>query len=438
MKSTRGLFQKLWLKITRKAKDTEYQFIPLGVIGFVSFIAYYFIWNKVTPNEYQNSYLRLIGGLLCFFLIFHKYWPQKLKRILPLYWYFTLFYCFPFFFTFMLFKNSSSIVWLLTTMTGIFYLMLLVDWIDLLVIVTLGTLVSWICYVLTTDKIIIPTLFLQTLPTYATVFVAGKIFLYRTSTIQQEKLEAMKSVGATVAHELRTPLSAIAVGLDGVKDYFPTLIEGYSSAKEHGLPVKPISPKHYEILSTILDDLQSEAHYSNTIVDMILMNVKQGAGFIGNHKKCEINTCIGEAIQRYPFKSGEAALIEWDNQHNFSFLGDKVLIEHVLFNLMKNALYYIEAEGKGSISIWCEIQDHYNILYFKDTAKGIPSQALPLVFDRFYTTNINGTGLGLAFCRMVMTNLGGDISCASKLGLYTQFTLRFPKTNVKDEQNENI
>lgn len=47
-------------------------------------------------------------------------------------------------------------------------------------------------------------------------------------------------------------------------------------------------------------------------------------------------------------------------------------------------------------------------------------------------------GLGLAFCKMVMTNLRGDISCTSKLGLYTQFALRFPKTNIKDEQNENI
>lgn len=317
MKPIKRLCRNLWLKITRKAKDTEYQFIPLGVIGFVSFIAYYFIWNKVTPNEYQNSYLRLIGGLLCFFLIFHKYWPQKLKIILPLYWYFTLLYCFPFFFTFMLFKNPTSNVWLLTTMTGIFYLMLLVDWIDLLAIVFLGTSISWICYILTTDKIIFPILFIQTLPAYGTVFIAGKVFLYKTSHVQQERaawkteLETMQSIGAAIAHELHTPLSAIAMGIGGIKDYLPVLIETYTFAKLYKLPVKPIPPKHYEILLTILDDLQSEAYYSNIIIDMILMNFKQDAGFIGNHKKCEINTCIREAIQRYPFKSTEATLIEW-------------------------------------------------------------------------------------------------------------------------------
>ncbi len=432
MQSIHGLWKNLWIKVREKAKDAEYQFIPLGAIGFISFIAYYFVWHQVAPNEFQNTYLRIAGAALCFFLLLKNYWPKKLKPFLPIYWYITLLYCFPFFFTFMLFKNPSSNVWLLTTMTGIFYLILLVDLIDVLIITILGTGISWICYILTTQTIIIPTLFLKTLPTYATVIVAGKIFLYRTSTIQKEKLEAMKSVGATVAHELRTPLSALAMGLDGIKQYLPALINGYLSAKNEGVSVQPIPTKHFDILATILEDLLSEAHYSNIIVDMILMNVKQGIVSTGNLKKYRINYCIDEAIRRYPFKAGEAALIHWDDKNDFEFMGDKVLIEHVLFNLMKNALYYIESAKKGVITIWCETSNNYHVLYFKDTATGVSPQAIPLLFDRFYTTNINGTGLGLAFCKMVMTNLGGDISCISQLGVYTQFNLRFPKINSQE------
>ncbi len=416
-------------KLYEKAKDAEYQYIPLGIIGFVSFIAYYFIWHTVAPNEYQNDYLRLIGATLCFFLMFKKYWPNSLRPILPLWWYATLLYCFPIFFTFMLFKNPDSNVWLLTTMTGVFYLILLVDLVDVLVLIVLGTAISWVCYVLTTHPIVTPYLFLQTLPTYATVIVAGKIFIHRTSTIQNEKLKAMRSMGASVAHELRTPLSAVAMGLDGIKEYLPTLIETYITAKQQGLVKKPIPRSHFELLESLLDDLLSEASYSNIIVDMILMNVKQNTLITSNYKKIQINPCVKEAIRRYPFKNNQDNLVEWDSTYDFVFEGDKVLMEHVLFNLLKNSLYYIEAAKKGNIVIWAENKGNRNVLHFKDTASGIPRSAIPLIFDRFYTTTVNGTGLGLAFCKMVMNSMGGTISCTSEYGEYTQFDLEFLKVD---------
>ncbi|HVV69648.1 MAG TPA: ATP-binding protein [Gammaproteobacteria bacterium] len=56
------------------------------------------------------------------------------------------------------------------------------------------------------------------------------------------------------------------------------------------------------------------------------------------------------------------------------------------------------------------------------------------LFEKFYTTTTNGTGLGLPFCKMVMEMFQGHISCTSKYGEFTQFSLSFPNVNEKGSQ----
>ena len=112
---------------------------------------------------------------------------------------------------------------------------------------------------------------------------------------------------------------------------------------------------------------------------------------------------------------------------DFSFKGDELLMIHLLFNLLKNALYYIKVAGKGDIHIWCDQNEKHNILHFKDTGQGIAKKDLPHIFERFFTKTPHGTGIGLAFCKMVMNSLGGDITCSSHEKEFAEFTLLFPK-----------
>ena len=82
---------------------------------------------------------------------------------------------------------------------------------------------------------------------------------------------------------------------------------------------------------------------------------------------------------------------------------------------------------KGEITIWTKKNGKYNELHFRDTGKGISKDVLPKLFTLFFTTSENGAGLGLAFCKMVMISFGGNISCDSQEGAYTEFVLKFPK-----------
>jgi signal transduction histidine kinase len=103
---------------------------------------------------------------------------------------------------------------------------------------------------------------------------------------------------------------------------------------------------------------------------------------------------------------------------------------HVFFNLIKNSLYYLKRAEKGSVHIWIENGIKNNTLHFQDTGTGIPPENLPHIFDQFFSTESNGTGIGLAFCKLVMQSMDGNIECVSELGKYTEFILTFPKPNM--------
>lgn len=147
------------------------------------------------------------------------------------------------------------------------------------------------------------------------------------------------------------------------------------------------------------------------------------------HKPNSIKQCINQALNEYPFYKDEKQFITWSEQKNqdFIYLGDSLLTKHILFNLIKNSLKAIKEVERGAISIDLSSDNRFNYLIFKDTASGIPAEHLSSLFQQFNIKNNGGTGLGLAFCKITMQSYGGDITCDSKQGESTTFTLGFPK-----------
>src|SRR5262249_5754899 len=138
--------------------------------------------------------------------------------------------------------------------------------------------------------------------------------------------------------------------------------------------------------------------------------------------------CVESGIAEYGFPIGDKKKIDATGVQDFIFYGDENLVKHIFFNLLKNALYFIEKAGKGEIKIWTTENVDYNQVYFKDTGPGIDKEKLPHIFEKFFTSDTHhGTGIGLAFCKLVMEAIGGSIQCESEIGQYTQFILNFPK-----------
>ncbi len=242
----------------------------------------------------------------------------------------------------------------------------------------------------------------------------------------EERLGAMRLVSASMAHELRTPLRAISAGIMGIQQCLPSLIEAYKRAKAAELSRPEINPMDFNSLGSVFSSIQTETRAAFNIVDMLLVKADLSRITTTEFEICSIKHCLEESIERYSFNANEKDLIHWQ-QADFEFNGDELLMVHVFFNLFKNAFYYLKAAGKGDIQIWCEQDSKFNYLYFKDTGTGINKQDLAKVFDRFFSKTKHGTGIGLAFCKLVMESVGGDIVCRSTEGEFTEFKLSFPK-----------
>jgi len=94
---------------------------------------------------------------------------------------------------------------------------------------------------------------------------------------------------------------------------------------------------------------------------------------------------IREAVALYPFSDKEKWLIEFNKNNDFNFLGDELLMRHILFNLIKNALYSIKEANKGIICISMSIGNKFNIVHVKDTGKGMTKDIKDKIFNKFYS-----------------------------------------------------
>ncbi|MHC4887073.1 MAG: sensor histidine kinase, partial [Planctomycetota bacterium] len=105
-----------------------------------------------------------------------------------------------------------------------------------------------------------------------------------------------------------------------------------------------------------------------------------------------------------------------------------VIVRHsqVFLNLLLNAVQAFEE--KGTITVTTHVEEETLLATVTDDGKGIPTTALPRIFDPFYTTKPvgQGTGLGLNISYNIVKAHGGEISVESSVGQGTTFTVCLP------------
>lgn len=427
---------KLWLRlqlaITESAEYSRPNMVLVGIVAIIGFPGYYIVWTVFFPQPYENLSLRLLGAVLAVPLLLVERVPRSIQHYLPAYWLVVVFYSLPFLFTFMLFKNDLSMIWSMSTMAAAVLLVLLInDWVMLAIMSLGGGGLAWLCFHFSgghLDQGL--SAFGVQVPIYLFVLITGSVFNHKAELVKQQKLAATAATSSTIAHELRTPLLGIRSGIGGLSRYVPQLLDGYNLAKANNLPVPHIRAAHLRELESVLHRIDAETRYSNLVIDTLLFNARNSNIDTSTFVRISISDCVSAALERYPFKSAdERSQVHWHTQHDFSFDGAHVLMVHVLFNLLKNALQSTAAAGKGNITIWATPAVRGHTLHFRDTGTGIKPEQITHIFDRFYTSTETGqgTGIGLAFCKMVMKSFGGSIKCTSKPDRFAEFELHFPE-----------
>ncbi len=105
---------------------------------------------------------------------------------------------------------------------------------------------------------------------------------------------------------------------------------------------------------------------------------------------------------------------------------DESMIMQVLINLVRNSVTALERKGGGTIHLFAGIESEWIVIRIKDDGPGIQDEIMDKIFIPFFTTNREGSGIGLSLARQIMRIHKGTISFYSNPDKETVFTLRFP------------
>lgn len=217
-----------------------------------------------------------------------------------------------------------------------------------------------------------------------------------------EQLEALdrtrSNLVAIVGHELRTPLSTIQVCLE-------------SLASEPDMPD--------ELSQVMLDTALSDAErMRNLVQDFLTLSRLEGGGVEWNLETLSIAECIELAVSNVTARNESLDLPAIENLATADNLPlvqiDGEWLVEVLAKLLDNACKFTQPNGKITVAVNTNGGKVIEITV-SDTGRGIETNSLETVFDRFYQEegalrrSAGGTGLGLAICRQIVKNWGGEI-----------------------------
>ncbi|MBN8828965.1 MAG: HAMP domain-containing histidine kinase [Sphingobacteriia bacterium] len=422
------IFKNIYNFCYIKTQVIKPQFHGFSVYGLISYV-----FACITGAEYCCDIYTLLG-LTIYFLMYFKeeLWPQKLEKYHCVYWYFALLYCLPFLSTYLIYNYNAKLDTIIGNALSLFMLAILTDWLSYIILLVLGFSIALLIYLnkigfnINVHDLIYTEQCFVIIYSYIISFVIVTFFSRNRYLIEQEKINHFKFVSSILSHELNTPIASLKALNNAIDENLPVFLDAYEKAKEMGIPVKRISDTKYKSLIKTINNVNNTLKKINNINEIFRVKLNDTLEE-KKFNKVKIQDCISNALKDYHFSRSEKHKIKWIQDYNFEFKGDEILIKHVLFNLIKNALHF--STEKSFIEIKCKKEVNKNILVFRDTGKGIAADILPYIFERFFTKTEYGAGIGLSFSQLVMRKIGGEIICASEEGRYTEFKLIFPEIN---------
>jgi two-component system CAI-1 autoinducer sensor kinase/phosphatase CqsS len=419
------VYRRLVSSVVESAEDAEPKLVVLGLLCTVGFPLYYVLWAFVFPQPYENLGLRIAGMCIAAPALFIKRWPKSAHRYVAGYWYVSVLLCAPFFFTFMLLQNEVNTVWSTSLIVAVTLVLLVFDLFNAILMLILGAALAFAAYGMVATRPIPWHLFLEQLPIYAFATLTVTVFNQAIARETRGKIAAAMALGGHIAHELRTPLVSMRAAAEVIEERLPRLLESGSNR-----PRDILRAEDRHLICEAPRVIAREVDHAFMVINLALVNT--GIRPYGSHelKILGIISAVESAIERYPFKDpGQRNWIRIETNRSFNALVIPVLLDHLIFNLLKNAIYAIQAAGRtevGEIHIRAEPGARLNRLHVQDNGIGIPAAVIGRIFNPFFSTRTNGTGLGLHFCRTVMTRFGGEIACRSEPGRRTELVLAFP------------
>ena len=224
--------------------------------------------------------------------------------------------------------------------------------------------------------------------------------------------ERLSEFSADIAHELRTPLSNLMTHTEVTLNK-PRSIEAYQEA-----------------LYSNLEELKRLAH----MIDELLFLAKADNGQLLT-QPCPVDLAelVGKLFEYYQLVADDRE-IQLELNGSGSVMGDPLMLNRAISNLLSNALRYTDRQKKIAVTI--RTKGFYTLLTLANHGSIISAQHLDKLFDRFYRADAarregspNNAGLGLAITQSIIHAHHGTIRCESHDGV-TTFFITLPSTNI--------
>ena len=241
-----------------------------------------------------------------------------------------------------------------------------------------------------------------------------KVTTLTASVTQAEKLAALGTLAAGIAHEINNPIGVITSRVELMR----------LDADAHHLPNE---------VRNDLDVVHRHARRVARITQGLLSFARKSPHA---RSPVDLNQIVDDTLVllEHPLTRGGVTIVTTRAPGLPRLMGDANALQQVLVNLLTNARDAIT--GAGTIDVRTEASpDRREVrLSVHDTGRGIPREALPRVFDPFFTTKPEGTGLGLAISYGIVRDHGGTIDVDSRPDHGTTFTVTLPiaNTNARD------
>ncbi|WP_414752772.1 sensor histidine kinase [Anabaena sp. CCY 9910] len=261
-----------------------------------------------------------------------------------------------------------------------------------------------------------------------------------------ESYQRLKQFTADASHELRSPITLIQTNVQvALADLELTETEATTSSnyRQQLKVVERLTQRLGKLVNDLLflarqDGGVSRDGFSSCPLDALLMDVVEEQQLVATEKAITLNLHLIDPVD----SETSPELLE----HWFTLVGNWDQLVRLFTNLIGNALHYTPAGGAVNVELVRVDRVRYNTsqlqIKVSDTGIGIPAEALPRLFDRFYRVdparthksgnvgkdNATGSGLGLAIAQAIVEHHQGNIQVESTVGNGTTFIVTLPIT----------
>ncbi len=228
---------------------------------------------------------------------------------------------------------------------------------------------------------------------------------------RMESMASLTNLAASVAHEIKNPLGAISIHIQLIQKAITK-----ARQKDGKLPDEKYTDKYLRIVNEEVDRL------NNIIIDF-LAAVRPIKAQIEPSNPTILLENFKEFIEPELQEKNIALEIETMSFPQLIAVDPK-LFNQVLVNLAQNSIHAMKKGGILQISTG--IKNDRFTLVVSDTGTGMDEDTMNRVFEPYFTTRAQGTGLGLSLVYKIVKEMAGDISVKSAVGKGSDFTITFP------------